>query len=137
MEARSLAGSHSTLRLNLYLRAPVYRIFSWLAVRSWVFYRLYGKYQPFISVCKLSNILILGVPCDFSGELSKEIKSKVITPLIISGFNGQYIGYVTPDKYYQIDDYETRTMNWFGYGNGSYFLDIIEKIFYEISQRSK
>jgi len=34
--------------------------------------------------------------------------------LIITTFNGGYIGYVTPDQYYNHRYHEVRDMNWFG-----------------------
>ena len=50
---------------------------------------------------------------------------------MINSFNGGYIGYVTDDKWYDmegINTYETYTMNWYGPFNGKYFSDLIKKI---------
>ena len=73
----------------------------------------------------------MGTPCDFSGELMKDFqgicKEKKIN-LAITSFNGGYMGYVTPDKYYQLKEYETKDMNLYGPNNGAYFSEIISTI---------
>jgi hypothetical protein len=48
--------------------------------------------------------------------------------VMVTSFNGGYIGYVTPDKYYDVDHYETRLMNWYGPGSGSYMTESLEKL---------
>ncbi len=45
--------------------------------------------------------------------------------LMITSFDGGYIGYVTPDRYYGRKAYETRDMNWFGPQNGAYFEEMM------------
>ncbi len=48
--------------------------------------------------------------------------------LIVTSFNGGYIGYVTEDKWYDRNKYETRAMNWFGPYNGAYFSEYIRRV---------
>jgi neutral ceramidase len=48
--------------------------------------------------------------------------------LIVTSFNGGYVGYITKDEWYDLNKYETRTMNWFGPYNGAYFSEIIGSI---------
>ena len=48
--------------------------------------------------------------------------------LIITTFNGGYMGYITPDEYYDKHFHEVREMNWYGPGNGKYFDELITKI---------
>ena len=48
--------------------------------------------------------------------------------LLITTFNGGYIGYITPDEYYNHNFHEVRDMNWFGPYNGAYFDEIIRGI---------
>jgi hypothetical protein len=48
--------------------------------------------------------------------------------LIITTFNGGYIGYITPDELYDEHFHEVRETNWFGPGNGEYFDAMIQKI---------
>jgi hypothetical protein len=72
-----------------------------------------------------------GTPCDFSGELVNELDSVANGKgrrLIVTSFNGGYIGYVTDSRRYRLNTYETRTMGWFGYGTGDYINDIIARL---------
>ena len=52
---------------------------------------------------------------------------------IVTSFNGGYIGYVTPEKYYDIDHYETQLMNWYGPANGEYIKETLEKLLLSIA----
>ena len=48
--------------------------------------------------------------------------------LILTSFNGGYIGYVPKDKWYDLPKYETRSMSWYGFDNGAYFLEMIKML---------
>jgi hypothetical protein len=77
------------------------------------------------------------MPCDFSGELTYEIEPLVNSKqkqLFITSFNGAYAGYITRDTWYELDEYETRTMAWLGRGNGSYFSEIVRKGFERVCE---
>jgi hypothetical protein len=70
------------------------------------------------------------MPCDFSGEFMPILEKVALEKhrkLIITSFNGSYMGYLTPDQYYTLPHYETREMNWLG-KKGSYFTELIEQI---------
>jgi len=72
--------------------------------------------------------VFLGAPADYSGEFVEQIVQQAQTQelhAIVTSFNGGYIGYITPDKYYDLDEYETRSMNFFGPHSGSYLTEII------------
>lgn len=98
-------------------------------VRPWLFHAILGKPEANISVLLLGEIIIIGLPCDFSGVIANKIKSQFPgKEIIFTSFNGSYIGYVTPDSYSNINHRETREMNWYGPGFGSYLKDMIEKI---------
>jgi len=102
-----------------------------LRVRDWVFNQLFGKNEMEITSMKIGKLLLVGVPCDFSGELVaplEKIAKQKGMELIITSFNGGYAGYVTKDEWYDLNKYETRTMNWYGHETGKYFTDAIEKI---------
>ena len=74
----------------------------------------------------MGNVILMGTPCDFSGELTEEIRSAARRQgfhAIVTSFNGHYIGYITADKYYDRSHYETRLMNWYGPGNGAYLTE--------------
>lgn len=123
----SLGISH----IALGLREPHARISESIRFRPWAFHFLFGDYPADIKAISLGNTLIVGLPCDFSGEFMAELTAFAQSKnknLIITSFNGGYIGYITPDKYYNLDSYETRTMNWFGPQNGEYFKEIIKDL---------
>ncbi len=117
--------------LPLPLGDPNPRLTPKWALRSWAFKRLFGEYPNEIKALRLGNILMVGVPCDFSGELMAPLdsyaKSRGLN-LIVTSFNGSYIGYVTADKWYNLDAYETVLMNWFGPYKGAYFQEAIKDL---------
>lgn len=118
-------------QIPLNLRKPQFRISPKLVLAPWLFYTFFGKYDSYITVSKIGNILMIGTPCDFSGQLALplyHLASQRGIHLIITSFNGGYIGYITPDKYYELAAYETKDMNLFGPNNGAYFSEIIASI---------
>ena len=125
-----------TYKLDLPLREPNPKIFKNWGLRPWLFKILFGDEPSFLKITKINNTLIIGLPCDFSGELMSKLdnyaKSKGLN-LIVTSFNGGYIGYVTDDKHFDIDLYETTTMAWFGAENGAYFSEIVRDIIDKLS----
>lgn len=120
-----------TVKLPLPLREPHWRIGSNTSLRPWLFYSLYGDYPASVTALKVGNVNWVGTPCDFSGEITPLVQSKLKhpeTPLFITSFNGGYIGYVTHDKHFDVEHYETRSMSWFGPENGAYFAEVISRL---------
>lgn len=113
------------------LPEPTARISQNLALRPWVFRTFFGDYPVFVKVSKIGHILMLGMPADFSGEIMRELDeyadSKGIE-LILTSFNGGYIGYITPDRLYDETLYETVTMSWNGFQAGGYFTQLAKDI---------
>jgi hypothetical protein len=80
---------------------------------------------------RVGNVVFVGVPCDFSGEISvkwKEAAAKAGLDLWATSFSGDYAGYVSPDQYYgEVTDekgnteYETGLMSWTGPHQEAYF----------------
>lgn len=127
-------GTDSTLgllTLPLTLRDPAPRIIGDWRIRPWLFHAIYGRYPSDIKALRIGPVLLLGTPCDFSGELlpplTKAAQQQGLD-LIVTSFNGGYVGYITPDAYYEKDAYETRVMNWFGPQNGAYFSEMMGKL---------
>lgn len=116
------------------LPPPQLRFAQNYCLRSGVFEYLLGKLNASVSCLRLGEILLLGMPCDFSGEISinknfDKIASSKNIKLLITSFNGNYIGYITPDKYYDTKNKEeVRAMNWVGPRKGAYFAKIIGQI---------
>lgn len=128
-------SSLAILTLPLDLREPHPRVIGNWRVRPWLFYAVYGDYPSDLKALRIGKTVLLGTPCDFSGEFVADFKplaTRKGVNLMITSFDGGYIGYVTPDRYYNRSTYETRDMNWFGPYNGAYFeemmMGLLEKI---------
>lgn len=116
------------LTLPLGLREPQARVLGNWRVRPWLFYALYGDYPSELKALRIGNTVLVGTPCDFSGMLVadfQQVAARQKINLIITSFNGGYVGYITPDQYYHTDAYETQAMNWFGPYNGAYFEEMM------------
>jgi len=125
----------SSAMLDLPLREPHLKISKDWRFRPWIFNFILGDYNPKIKILKINNVVFIGTPCDFSGELMKDFESLCTEKnfkLFITSFNGGYIGYVNVDKYYDLNRGETRDMNWFGPYNQDYFTEIISRILRKI-----
>ena len=117
--------------IQLPMREPNARVLFGWRLRPWLFNWAFGQFDCYVKVLKIGNVLMVGLPCDFSGELMPELTdyaTKNGLHLIVTSFNGGYAGYITPDKNYNIDNYETQTMNWFGPYNGAYFQEVIRDL---------
>ncbi|MEZ0612057.1 hypothetical protein ACAW74_26340 [Fibrella sp. WM1] len=117
------------LTLPLTLRDPAPRVVGDWRIRPWLFHAVYGDYPSDLKALRLGPVLLVGTPCDFSGELLPPLTQAARQQgldLIVTSFNGGYVGYITPDAYYDKDAYETRVMNWFGPQNGAYFSELIQ-----------
>ncbi len=136
----SFESTLGSFHANIYLREAHFRVSENIRVRPWVFERLFGGYPTQITSFRVGNILFVGTPCDFSGELvaplSKQARDAGLE-LIVTSFNGGYAGYITKDEWYDRDSYETRVMNWFGPYNGAYFTEVILKMIEYHSQSTK
>ncbi|GAB4027912.1 neutral/alkaline non-lysosomal ceramidase N-terminal domain-containing protein [Spirosoma gilvum] len=116
------------LTLPLGLREPHPRVIGNWRVRPWLFYAIYGDYPSDLKALRIGQTVLLGTPCDYSGEFVADFKplaQQKGVNLMITSFDGGYIGYVTPDAYYSRTTYETRDMNWFGPYNGAYFEEMM------------
>jgi hypothetical protein len=81
-----------------------------------------------VTSLQIGETVLLGVPADYSGELLPSLEQQAARQgqqVIVTGFNGGYIGYVTPDQHYQLQKYETRAMNFYGPHSGSYLTAIL------------
>jgi hypothetical protein len=115
----------------LELGSPQFRISKNWCVRPWLFNAVFGTYRPELTALRIGDLLILGTPCDFSGELTGALDSaatRLGMRVMVTSFNGNYEGYITKDEWYDVDHYETRLMNWYGPGNGSYLSECLTKL---------
>ena len=94
-------------------------------MRDWVARRLLPV-QPatWIQYLRLGDAVWLSTPCDYSGELSMDLAiatQGMGVSTTVTSFNGDYVGYVVPSKYYGMNTYETRVMAFFGPQLPDYF----------------
>ena len=124
-------------RISLALSEPQPKISPSWRMRPWLFRAAFGEYPTFISTLRIGDVVFLSTPCDFSGEFNFSIDSlaasRNVFPVVTS-FNGGYIGYVTPEKYYDEDHHETQLMNWYGPGNGEYLKDVLEYLLISVTE---
>jgi hypothetical protein len=70
-------------------------------------------------------------PSDFSGEFALQYKNSLEVKGYnsnISSFNGSYVGYIIPGRYFYLDKYEPKLMGWFGPNMGDYTMDLIHQL---------
>lgn len=124
----------SIYKIPIAFRPSQVRIEKDLKVRNWVFDFASGGLKGDITYLQLGNISWFGSPSDFSGEIALDYHFDSLAHqhnrnFMLSSFNGNYVGYITCDAYYDsLNSYEIREMNWVGPEYGAYFGDIIEKI---------
>lgn len=130
-------ASMEMYRVPLVLSRPQPKVLHDWRLRPWLFDAAFGEYPTFISALRVGDIVFLSTPCDFSGEFNFEMDSLArrenIFPIVTS-FNGGYIGYLTPEKYYDVNHYETQLMNWYGPGNGEYVKQSLEKLMLSVAK---
>lgn len=103
-------------------------------VRDWVFRQVVSPLRGDLTFLELGSIVLIGTPCDFSGEISvmEKLDSLAQTHgrhLIITSFNGNYDGYITADHHYETSrKEEIMTLNWVGPFHGRFFADVIKKL---------
>ncbi|MFD2515267.1 neutral/alkaline non-lysosomal ceramidase N-terminal domain-containing protein [Pontibacter locisalis] len=118
-------------RVPLYLPDPQWRVGEDKKLSPALFYTFFGRYDTYINRLQIGNTILLGVPADFSGELVPALEAQAHqqnSNLMLTGFNGSYMGYVIPDKHYQLKKYEARAMNFYGPYSGSYMSYILSLI---------
>ena len=86
---------------------------------------------------RINEFLWTTTPSDFSGELALVHQNALAREgyqSVITSFNGAYIGYVLPTRYYHLNEYESRTMSWFGPYAGDYFSELILRMTQHLSE---
>ncbi|MCA6078540.1 hypothetical protein [Fulvivirga sedimenti] len=104
-----------------------------IAVRNWVFSSVLQPLKGSLTAVNIGGLNLVSTPCDFSGELYDQIRPDS-KPVIITSFNGDYVGYITKDAHYDNSDYmEVRTMNWVGPYYGDHFAGMINQALHKIN----
>ena len=80
---------------------------------------------------QLDDLIWTAVPYELSGEYAIDLKNALELKgynSVFTSFNGQYLGYIVPSKYYYFDTYEARLMGWYGPSMGDYLMELNYKI---------
>ncbi|HXJ55794.1 MAG TPA: neutral/alkaline non-lysosomal ceramidase N-terminal domain-containing protein [Verrucomicrobiae bacterium] len=104
------------------------RLSDGIRLRPWLARALLPAPSTFVQGLRLQNNLWLSAPCDFSGELTLELKDQAKSrqvEIAVTSFNGDYVGYVIPSKYYHRDGYEPRLMSFYGPQLPDYLKDVL------------
>lgn len=116
--------------------SPQFRISENWRLRPWIFEGLLGTTSASITCLQLGNVLMVGLPIELSGEFYQDLESKAQKKgfhLMITTFNGTYLGYAPRNTYYnEVKKAETRSMNWYGPYSGEYFSSLIEEIIHRL-----
>lgn len=108
------------------------RLSDGIRLRPWLAARLLpANSHSYLQVFRIGDSLWISTPCDFSGELASGIKDFLRvrgTSATITSFNGDYVGYVIPSRYYHLDGYEPRLMSFFGPNVPDYFEELIRSM---------
>jgi neutral ceramidase len=119
------------IRVPLTLSDPQIKIAPDWKVRAWLFRLTFGEYPVYLTALRLGDVILLGTPCDFSGEFDPRLDAFSANhglQTMVTSFNGGYIGYVTPVSRYDVHHYETQLMNWYSPGTGEYMEECMEKL---------
>ena len=109
------------------LPEPQLRLFAGWQVRPWLFRWFFGDVSPTLTLFQLGPVVLVGIPADFSGMLYPAIRANG-HEVMITSFNGDYIGYVIPDDDYHLPHREARETNWYGPHTGSYLVGLINRM---------
>ena len=105
------------------------RISDGVRLRPWLAAKLVpARSHSFLQVFRIDDSVWVSTPCDFSGELALGIKDFLQargSSATITSFNGDYVGYVIPARYYHLNGYEPRLMSFFGPNVPDYFDELI------------
>ncbi|MCK9411095.1 MAG: hypothetical protein M0Q53_02265 [Prolixibacteraceae bacterium] len=122
--------SAATLRVTL----PEYhmRLTTKINMATWLSNKLMPVPQNvFFQAVRIGKLIWISAPCDFSGELALQIKNALSAKgfdAVVSSFNGSYVGYIVPGRYFYMDEYEPKLMGWFGPTMGDYSMDLIRHL---------
>lgn len=107
------------------------RLSQYLEVRPWFFELLMGELLGDITLFRIGEVLFIGMPADFSGELAlrsglyAQAKQQGLF-LVITSFNGRYVGYLTDNRHFDSSPKdEVRTLNWVGFNGGAFIVDLL------------
>jgi neutral ceramidase len=94
------------------------RVTDTIRLRPWLTKKLLPEVKDsFVQAFRLGDMIWISTPCDYSGELALGIKDMLRArgfAGVVTSFNGDYVGYVIPSRYYHLNGYEPRIMSFYG-----------------------
>ena len=122
--------SSATLRVTL----PEYhlRLTTTINLATWLSQKLMPEPKNvYFQAVRIGKLIWITAPSDFSGEYALQIKNALAAggyDAVVSSFNGSYVGYIVPGRYFYMDEYEPKLMGWFGPTMGDYSMDLIRHL---------
>lgn len=106
------------------------RVTDGLRLRPWLARKLLPPLSSgtLFQALRVQDAVWCSTPCDYSGELALDLQGaacRLGLTAAVTSFNGDYIGYVIPGKYYHLDGYEPRVMSFYGPNIPGYFDGIL------------
>jgi hypothetical protein len=133
--------SFGTVGIDLVLPPPQVRVSDGFRLRPWAARRIAPlKEEAYIQAFRVNGAVWLSTPCDFSGELAIGIKESVLArgfDAAITSFNGGYVGYVVPSRYYHLNSYEPRLMSFYGPQTPDYLTEFLRRLAAVLTEQQK
>ena len=85
----------------------------------------------YLQAIRIDDMVWITTPGDFSGEYAFQMKNTLLAEGFksnITSFNGSYVGYIVPGRYFYMGGYEPGLMGWFGPDMGEYMMDLIRQV---------
>ena len=115
------------------------RVSDGVRLRPWLTARLMPVVEDcFLQAFRLGEVVWISTPCDFSGEMALGIKDLLRAKgyrAVVTSFNGDYIGYVIPGRYYHMGGYEPQVMSFYGPGVPDYLDGLIRSMALALTRR--
>ena len=122
----------SALSLKMFLPEYHIRATTKLNLSTWLSEKLMSVPQNvYLQTLRIGNLIWITTPCDFSGEYALQIKNGLAAKGFsanVTSFNGSYVGYIIPGRYFYLDEYEPKIMGWFGPNMGEYTVQLIRQM---------
>ncbi|MBX3732568.1 MAG: hypothetical protein KF791_08235 [Verrucomicrobiae bacterium] len=114
------------------------RILDGVRLRPWLARRLLPPLAAdvWIQAVRIQDAVWCSTPCDYSGELALALRGDACLrglDAVVTSFNGDYIGYVIPGKYFHLGGYESRVMSFYGPNIPDYFDGVLRRLMHRLS----
>ena len=123
----------SVLAIGLPVALPEYciRLTDNLRLAPFMAEKILKERFTYFNMMVLGRELFLGIPAELSGEIGLVLQALADQKgylLTQTSFNGSYVGYIVPGKYYHFNSYESRLMSFYGPYMGDYFEELSRRL---------